>query len=1204
MRFAQHSAEGPGSLGHATSSALYDMHRALQRNRLQWRLRVTSRRYNSSLLHIQSAIKSIAQPNEVIGIIAEIGRLDAVEHRLDAARMAINAAADSRDLELVESTWAACLDHSVVDSAAGFEAARAALRTADPRRVTVACNILNGNFPADAPSRGSTSHLAPLDVIGDLARCGLQSTGQAQSRRVGLAAAVQLSKHANACNYGANTDTALALEWQQWAPPVAEQLLAPLTGDESVSDPLLTLASVLLAASREVAPPAWMQTTDKPLAHLVSQAAVEAALFWVACLPPSVTQALPAPARERLLSGIKAAVSGEAFSLPVSAGGLACALQATANLSPADTAGQHTVSLLSDMVERSPDTVQPVHFTLGLAALRAAPNADASACLLNLAMQWLPSQGVDSQQRTAVHSALQRPDMGTWLGAAIITAAQQVSQDRSLRVAAILRPAQELLALPQRACDLTPVWDAVLCALCIWEDGAALARFTAAMAKAGVACSPVGLAAVAAARGRARQRDFEVSVARAGVVRMQPVAPPTALGTSSVPSTSTALASTAEAVQGAGRGSSLTLQSPGTGRGGALAVSGVNPPPAAQRTVYAMPPLALPRTPPFSDEQWSLVLQGVLKVTASPLRHLQDARTAVGMSLTTPPTASSQASSKQNNPSKTSPFDAVLPVVDCGPSWAAHLVACGVRSLAEATNEQHLADAAGLAVKHLAAASDPYTGHAGLYAGPGGPEAWAVCSQAPPRLLGNAAGVRTPSDKHPWTPGMPPMDEAGLFQIVLKGPYTPTAQRKALHSALLTDLRRHLAAAAAAGDVPAAVDAADAIQLFDDELCTEDFEALIDVCVMAGQPNRADTLLGAMKLQVGKLSPTAVASTVQAHADAGAAAPAAMHLMTAVEAGMTLPEHVFWSVMNACGDAGAVLAVHDVLSAGQETGHARLKHIDGAVHKGVINVCGLRSGALSCLVWEALRNIRRDAELGRPVPHGLRIFCSKSQRVTLEAIFQSMDPPLQCNHVTPAASRPFMGVAPEELMAWLTTPSAGQDADGDEWAQSTSLPMRLAAVTGIASGRTSAAQAQLLLGDGSDLSPEDFGMLQPVAEDAADALSPEQAATSAEYAQWQSKFKKLSSYSRTRTQVDSARAHAAATRRQVARERQQAAEKRSADTRASMRPQNVRTLGKVLSGKDGARAWAGNGLHMATARTLQQKRPHNPQVATRDQEQR
>jgi len=474
---------------------------------------------------------------------------------------------------------------------------------------------------------------------------------------------------------------------------------------------------------------------------------------------------------------------------------------------------------------------------------------------------------------------------------------------------------------------------------------------------------------------------------------------------------------------------------------------------------------------------------------------------------------------------------------------------------------------------------------------PGVAAAWEVCSQSPFRVLGRGAGPRTPSDSHTWAPGNPDPSAQGLLQLAAATSPSARIRPKILHDAALTDVRRVLAAAAAGGDVASAVDAADAAQLLNDNLETGDFEALLAACEAAGQPNRADTLLGAMKVSLGQLTPAAVACAVQAHADAGAPAAAAMHLMTAVEAGMQLPEHVFWSVLNACGDAGAVLAVHDVLSAGQETGHFRLQCVNGALQKGLLNVCGLRAGALSCVVWESLRGIRRDAELGRPVPNGLRVFCSKSQRVTLEAVLQSMDPPLRCTHVTPPASRPFLGVSPEDMIAWLTTPTTGEAAAADEWAQSTSLPMRLAAVTGIATGRTAAAQAQLLLGDGSQVSPDDFGMLQPVADEAADGMTAEQAETSAEYARWHAQFKKQSSYARTRTQVDSARAQAAATRRQVAKQRQQAAAKRStdADARAAMRPEDARTLGKVLGGERGGGAVAGNGLHMATAHALKQR---------------
>jgi hypothetical protein len=343
-----------------------------------------------------------------------------------------------------------------------------------------------------------------------------------------------------------------------------------------------------------------------------------------------------------------------------------------------------------------------------------------------------------------------------------------------------------------------------------------------------------------------------------------------------------------------------------------------------------------------------------------------------------------------------------------------------------------------------------------------------------------------------------------------------------------------------------------------------------------------------MKASLGAVTPTAVGSTVSAHVGVMAPAPAAMHLMTAVEAGMQLPEHVFWETMNACGDAGAVLAVHDVLGAGQNSEHKRLQQVNGALAQGIVNVCGLRSGALTCVLWESLRCIRQDAELGRAVPHGLRVYCSKAQLTTLQAVCEAMDPPLQCTHVTPRASRPFLAIVPEDMMAWLTTPSTGEGADADEWAQSTSLPMRLAAVTGIATGRTQPSQAQLLLGEHlADL--DSLAQRDEAAVDAAAELSQEQTATSAEYAQWHARFKKQTSYSRTRMQIDSVKAQAEASRRQAAKRREQAASRRQAGARDSIRPEDARMLGKLTSGDGGRRAWTGNALHMATARSLKKR---------------
>mgnify|MGYP005990862857 CR=1 FL=1 len=1117
---------------------------------------------------------------------AEIAKIDVIEHQQAAAKDLLDKAAAAGDIMAVRHSWDAC-QRNGVGSFFLCQQAAAALLKCEGGHATDACELLDA-FPGSA---AMPSHA----IVGAIACSGLQSIDSPAQRRVGLAAALALSRSASSAQYALfQVGTPAVADHKpqggapDWAAGVSQQLLLPLLAVPATADSAVSsLAAVLLAAARQLQPPPCLQAPAPAAPHGVDQLSTEQALFWVACLPPSATAGLSSGTRSALLQSVLGAL--RPTEAPFSSGALSCALHAVSQLAPAGQAGEQCAFLLSAPAETAPGAVDAEHFALALAALRSAPHADASACLLNDLLRWAHAQGCSDTDVTRVPDALLRPEVQQLLSTAMLTAAQQVSAERPLRVAAVLRTAHELLALPQRACDLSLLWDSVLTALCVWEDGAALARFTAAMARGGVKASPAGLSSIAAARGRARQRTFELAVARAGVHHMQPVPPPAAgtppLGQPS--DSSLELTGSSAVAHTSPRSSASALAAVQPSEAGAVAIASHKgaPPP---RTVYAMAPLALPRTPPFSDEQWALVLQGVMQVTASPLQLLQAARTALGMSVTK---HSVQGGNKaEHNTGTPSSAASAASVLHCGPSWAVRSLAAAVRSLAEATGEPLLAAAAGSATS-AADRSTPaaHASHcADSSAAPGVAAAWAVCSQVPARVLGRAGGPRTPSDKNTWTPGNPDINEHGVFQLAASSP-SGRVRPQALHSAVVTDLRRVLAAAASGGDVASAVDTADAVQLFNDELDASDFEALLAACEAAGQPNRADTLLGAMKVSLGRLTPTAVACAVQAHADAGAPAAAAMHLMTAVEAGLQLPEHVFWSVLNACGDAGAVLATHDVLSAGHDTGHIRLQHVNGALHKGLLNVCGLRSGALTCVVWDALRSIRRDSELGRPVPHGLRVFCSKSQRVVLEAVFQAMDPPLQCNHVAPPASRPFLGVAPEDLIAWLTTPSSNEAAAADEWAQSTSLPMRLAAVTGIASGRTAASQAQLLLGEGSQLAAEDFGMLQPVADDAADSLSAEQAEMSAEYAQWHARFKKQSSYARTRTQVDSTRAQAAATRRQVARERQQAAEKRNADARASMRPEDVRTLGKVLGGRDGGRAWAGNGLHMATARTLKQR---------------
>lgn len=1157
----------------------------LRESPLRWGLHFDTASKFSSFARMKSLLRASSVPAELPALAAEIEALPHVEHRQAAAGLLLDAASASNDVDIIHQALAACQQCNALNFGLVEMAAMSALDCSNGGFSAAACILRDFSLGKSFPS---------IQLASKLAVAGLGVQGDPAARRDGLACVLGLS---GAVAHTAFQSPAMGPEsphtdLQQWAGPIAQQLLLPLLQEGSPTEAVAALSSVLYAGFQQLNPPNYLSSTKPHSPHGPQQLATEQALFWVACLPPSTVHTLSEWQRGGLLQSVGASL--KTSTAPVSQGTLGCALQAVAQLAPTSTAGEQCTYLLSAAVESTPSSVAPAHFALALAALRAAPNADASACLLGELMRWACAQGCSSPELTRVPDVLLQPDVQQLLVTSVLTAAQQVSQDRPLRVAAVLRPAQELLALPQRACDLSLFWDGVLAALCVWEDGAALARFTAAMARAGAMCSPVGLSSVAAARGRARQRDFELSVARAGMVRMQAVQAeqaPTAALTSSAPTTSSHYVHHSGA-----NSSSLAVQS--SDRSLVAASNGPAPPP----TVYAMPPLALPRTPPFSDEQWELILQGVLQITVTPLSLLQRSRTELGMSVTSHAVASGNKA--EQNTGAPANVASAASVLQCGPDWAVYALAAGVRSLAEATAEPALAAAASTvaAAAGERAAAAGHLPSAATASGPGAAAAWAVCSQTPSRLLGQAHGSRPGPGGHNWAPGAPGPEQLGLLHTAAAFP-GGRMRPKLLHGAVLADVRRQLAAAASAGNVAAAVDAADAVQLFDDTLSTGDFEALLAACEAAAQPNRADTLLGAMKMSLGHLSPTAVASAVQAHAQSAAPAPAAMHLMTAVEAGMRLPEHVFWSVLNACGDAGAVLAVHDVLSAGQDSGHSRLQHVNGAVHKGLLNVCGLRSGALTCVVWDALRSIRRDAELGRPVPNGLRVFCSKSQRITLEAVMQAMDPPLQCHHVTPHASRPFLGVAPEDMMAWLTTPSSSAAADADEWAQSTSLPMRLAAVTGIVSGRTSAAQAQLLLGDGAEGALGDLDMLQPVAEDAAGSMTAEQAERSAEYAQWHARYRKQTSYARTRTQVDSARSQAAATRRQVAKDRQAAADKRSADARASMRLQDVRTLGKVLNGRDGGRAWAGNGMHMATARTLKQGRTA-PYAPPRDANQR
>lgn len=148
-------------------------------------------------------------------------------------------------------------------------------------------------------------------------------------------------------------------------------------------------------------------------------------------------------------------------------------------------------------------------------------------------------------------------------------------------------------------------------------------------------------------------------------------------------------------------------------------------------------------------------------------------------------------------------------------------------------------------------------------------------------------------------------------------------------------------------------------------------------------------------------------------------------------------EACIWAVLQGLAGVWAVSDFADVLRAAQNAGYTRFALVDSNSYMGILNVSGMTSAAVACVLWPYLAQARRDTAEGRPLPPRLRVYGDARARSAVSSVLQSVQPPVPWRMAGLNGPWRHVFVDNEDWASWLTTPAAGVQGDESEaqWQQ-------------------------------------------------------------------------------------------------------------------------------------------------------------------------
>ena len=206
----------------------------------------------------------------------------------------------------------------------------------------------------------------------------------------------------------------------------------------------------------------------------------------------------------------------------------------------------------------------------------------------------------------------------------------------------------------------------------------------------------------------------------------------------------------------------------------------------------------------------------------------------------------------------------------------------------------------------------------------------------------------------------------------------------------------------------------------------------------AGQPRRAQRLLRHVLLTSAAAAPGlppplkrgdfhAVAASCAAAGDADGALGV---LAQAQAAGVSPSLASFVAVMGALADARRAKDVLRLLRHAQSLRPPLLSNVDNTAYKGIWNVSGLSPAAISAVLFDGLRALRRTVRAGEaPAPTALRIYHSPATRLHVRGVLQALS--LESRLWGVGASHRHLLVTPADTVAFFTA-TAAPDDDGDD----------------------------------------------------------------------------------------------------------------------------------------------------------------------------
>eukprot|EP01138_Halocafeteria_seosinensis_P007316 gb/GECG01007480.1/.p1 GENE.gb/GECG01007480.1/~~gb/GECG01007480.1/.p1 ORF type:complete len:223 (+),score=34.13 gb/GECG01007480.1/:1-669(+) len=147
------------------------------------------------------------------------------------------------------------------------------------------------------------------------------------------------------------------------------------------------------------------------------------------------------------------------------------------------------------------------------------------------------------------------------------------------------------------------------------------------------------------------------------------------------------------------------------------------------------------------------------------------------------------------------------------------------------------------------------------------------------------------------------------------------------------------------------------------------------------------------------------------------------------------------SLLNAAGDLYAVDSVNEILDLGLDNEVDVTNAVIGRVQEGILYVSGLSPNTTTCVLWDFLRRLRRDAKTGKPVPQTVSIYCPFKLRHHVRSILESVDSSLVPEFAHGKTRDETIVMVPQEhITEWLTKPTGHEEEDE---LQTAALPQRL-----------------------------------------------------------------------------------------------------------------------------------------------------------------